>query len=244
MPTGMTDEEWNLLERKALETVWLYLAVSVAFYISKEITKEGLIKVLVKLYEKLSVSNKKSFCETSGSALSAESRGRKLERGKSSRYPSKSRKGIPKSISGIVCWKCEKKGRLKKYCRSRKGKEGDAQQENNDEANVTGEVLQDALILSFENITNSWVVDLGASFHATPYKKYFHDYVQGDFRQVCLGDDKPYKIVGMGKLLVKNQNGNQWLLKEVRHFPDLKKNLISIGQLGGEGCVATFIDKA
>ncbi len=27
------------------------------------------------------------------------------------------------------------------------------------------------------------------------------------------------------------------------HVPDLKKNLLSIGQLGGEGCVTTFTDK-
>ena len=32
-------------------------------------------------------------------------------------------------------------------------------------------------------------------------------------------------------------------MKEVRHVPDLKKNLISIGKLGGEGCVTTFTDK-
>ena len=68
---------------------------------------------------------------------------------------------------------------------------------------MTGDVLQDSLIISFENVTNSWVLDSRASFHATPYKKYFHDYVQGDSGQVCLGDDKPYKIVGMGKVLVK-----------------------------------------
>ena len=74
---------------------------------------------------------------------------------------------------------------------------------------MTGDVLQDALILSFENITDSWVVDSRASFHATLDKKYFHDYVQGDFEQVCLGDDKPCKIVGMGKVLVKQQNENQ-----------------------------------
>ena len=48
----------------------------------------------------------------------------------------------------------------------------------------------------------------------------------------------------MGKVLVKQQNGNQWLLKEVRHVPDLKKNLISIGKLGSEGCVKNFTDKA
>ena len=96
------------------------------------------------------------------------------------------------------------------------------------------------MILSFENITDSWVVDSGASFHAIPHKKYFYDYFQGDFGKVRLGDDKPCKIVGMGKVVVKQQNGNQWLLKEVRHVPDLKKNLISTGQLGSEGCVTTF----
>ena len=49
------------------------------------------------------------------------------------------------------------------------------------------------------------------------------------FEQVHLGDDKPCKIVGMGNVLIKQQNGNQWLLKEVRHVLDLKKNLISTG---------------
>ncbi len=58
MPTGMTDEEWNLLDRKALGTIWLCLAASIAFKISKETTTEGLIKVLEKLYEKPSTSNK------------------------------------------------------------------------------------------------------------------------------------------------------------------------------------------
>ena len=83
----------------------------------------------------------KSSGETSGNALSAESRGRRMERGKSSGYRSKSRKGRSKSRLGIVCWKCGKKGHLKN-CRSRNGKEGDTQQENNHEANVTGDVLQ------------------------------------------------------------------------------------------------------
>eukprot|EP00253_Pinus_taeda_P030769 PITA_30769 len=150
MPTGMTDEEWNLLNRKALGIVRLCLAASVAFNISKETTTEGLIKALEKLYEKTSISNKvflmkctlnfddvvgailseemrwKSSGETSGNSLSAESRGRKMERGKSPGYRSKSRKGRSKSRSGIVCWKCRKKGHLEKDCRSRKGKEGDA----------------------------------------------------------------------------------------------------------------------
>jgi hypothetical protein len=42
-------------------------------------------------------------------------------------------------------------------------------------------VLQDALILSIDNISESSVVDSGASFHSTPHRKNFLDYVQGDY---------------------------------------------------------------
>lgn len=68
---------------------------------------------------------------------------------------------------------------------------------------MTGDVLRYALILSLENIMDSWVVDSGASFHATPDRKHFHDYVQGYFGQVRLGDDKPYKIIGMDTIFIK-----------------------------------------
>jgi hypothetical protein len=59
-----------------------------------------------------------------------------------------------------------------------------------------------------------------------------------------LGDGAPCKIVGIGKVQIKKNNGNQWLLKEVRHVPDLRKNLISTRQLVSEGCISIFIDKA
>ena len=90
-----------------------------------------------------------------------------MERGRNPGNHSRSRKGISKSKLGIVCWKCDKKGHLKKYCKSWKGKEGDVQQENNHEVNVIGDVLQDALILSLQNIINTWVVDSGT--HSMPH---------------------------------------------------------------------------
>jgi len=74
-------------------------------------------------------------------------------------------------------------------------------------------VLQYALILSLDNIYESWVEDSRASFHATPNRKYFKDYVLGDFGQVYLGDDEPCMIVGMAKVQIKLKNGNQWMLK-------------------------------
>ena len=48
------------------------------------------------------------------------------------------------------------------------------------------------------------------------------NYVLGDFGYVLLGDDEPWKIVGMGKVRIKLNNGNEWLLKDVRHIPTMK----------------------
>jgi len=55
---SMIDKEWDILDRKALGTIWLCLAASVAFNISKEMTTKGLMSTLAKLYEKPSTSNK------------------------------------------------------------------------------------------------------------------------------------------------------------------------------------------
>jgi hypothetical protein len=51
------------------------------------------------------------------------------------------------------------------------------------------------------------------------------------------------KIVGMGKVKIKKMNVNQWLLKEVRHFPHLWKNLISTRNLESEGFISIFTYK-
>jgi hypothetical protein len=47
----------------------------------------------------------------------------------------------------------------------------------------------------------------------------------------------------MGKVKIKQSNGNKWLLKDVRHVPDLRKNLSSTGKLESEGCMSIFTDK-
>ena len=95
--------------------------------------------------------------------------------------------------------------------------------------NVAGDVLQDDLILALDNTSYYWVVDSGASCHATPHRKLFHDYVLGDFGHVLLGDDEPCKIVRMGKVWINLNNGNEWMLKDVRHIYTMKKNPISTG---------------
>ena len=58
---------------------------------------------------------------------------------------------------------------------------------------------EDSLLLSLKSVDDLWVLDSGASFHATPHRGYFIDYVQGDFGIIYLGDNKSCQIVGKGK---------------------------------------------
>ena len=44
----------------------------------------------------------------------------------------------------------------------------------------------------------------------------------------------------MGKVQIKLNNGNEWLLKYVRHIPTMKINMISTRQLGDNDSLSTF----
>ena len=79
--------------------------------------------------------------------MTAEIRGRQRERGKSPGNHWKSRKGRSKSRARVECWNYGKKGHFKKDCLSQNVKKRDGQQENKQEVNITGDVLQHALHL-------------------------------------------------------------------------------------------------
>ena len=68
---------------------------------------------------------------------------------------------------------------------------------------VNNKSKEDALLLSLESVDDSWVLDFGVSFHATPHRGYFINYVQGDFGLVYLGDNEPCQIVRKGKIKIK-----------------------------------------
>ena len=80
-----------------------------------------------------------------------ETRGRQKNRGNRGKSKDQERS---KSKSKIVCWNCGKPGHAKKDCWELRDKK--KQQEENKEENVaSGNVCQDALILSLHNITES-----------------------------------------------------------------------------------------
>ena len=81
----------------------------------------------------------------------------------------------------------------------------------------------------------------GASFHTTPHREIIQNYVAGDFSKVYLADGSALDVIGMGDVQILLRNGFVWLLEKVRHIPELRRNLISVGQLNDEGHAILFI---
>jgi hypothetical protein len=328
-PADMKEDDWKLLDRKALGVIRLTLSRNVAFNIAKEKTTAGLMKALSNMYEKPSASNKvhlmrrlfnlrmaegastaqhlnelstvttqlssvgidfndevralillsslpeswnatvtavssssgsnklkfddvrdlvlseeirrrESGESSTSSVLHTESRGRSSTkgsgRGKSKERRSKSRNHHSSNNSKTIeCWNCGKTGHYKNQCRS-----APKRHEAKDEANVASTSRGgDALICSLENKEESWVLDSGASFHATSQKELIENYVPGNLGKVYLGNEQSCEIVGKGVVKIM-LNGSVWELKNVRHIPDLTKNLISVGQLASDGYTTIF----
>lgn len=79
------------------------------------------------------------------------------------------------------------------------------------------------------------MLDSGAKFHATSCRSHFSYYFHGDFGKVCVGNGHPCQVVGKATIQLGFPNGYHLELNEVRHTLELKRSLISVGQLGNEG---------
>lgn len=178
-----------------------------------------------------------------------ENRGRSEHRSKGSRGKSRGRsKSRPR---GLTCFYCGKDGHKKPECRflKRDQKAGTVHPDVIDpkkklEEKTTTAVASDdenVFLVSEVNYLNvvfddcTWIVDTGASFHVTPHEGFFSSYQKGDFGKVKMGNHVTSKIVGIGEVILLTENGNKLVLKEVRHVPEMRLNLISAGKLDDAG---------
>lgn len=95
-------------------------------------------------------------------------------------------------------------------------------------------------ILNIVYDDSSWIIDSGASFHVTPHGSLFSSYQSGDFGTVKMGNQDKSKIVGIGDIVLTTSIGCKLVLKDVRHVPTMRLNLISTGKLDDAGLVNYF----
>ncbi|URE11220.1 hypothetical protein MUK42_06440 [Musa troglodytarum] len=79
-----------------------------------------------------------------------------------------------------------------------------------------------------------WIIDTGASYHATPHREFFATYKSRNFGVVKMDNHGTTDIMGMGDIHIKTNLGCKLVLKDVRHVVDLRLNLLSVGKLDDE----------
>ena len=174
-------------------------------------------------------------------ALVTERRGRSKSRRPQNREKSRD-KSKGKFKSKIECYHCGKHGHIKRECRQLK-RELAKENTNEKTEDTTATTLSgdDMFIVCGDNYVNIttqdtyWVIDSGASFHVTSRRDFFTSYTDGDYGQVRMGNDHVSKIVGMGEICLETNTNCRLVLKDVRHVPDMRLNLISTGVLDDEG---------
>ena len=96
--------------------------------------------------------------------------------------------------------------------------------------------------INFVGQENNCVINSGASFHVTSRVDFFTTYTKGDYGSVRMGNEGLSKIIGLGDVCLKTYLGCKLLLKDVRHVPDIRLNLISTRKLDYEGFNYKFSD--
>ncbi|GKV26776.1 hypothetical protein SLEP1_g36011 [Rubroshorea leprosula] len=133
------------------------------------------------------------------------------------------------------CYECNEMGHFKKNCPKLKEKKD----EKSSDANITScsDNLDDGdciLSVSTNPSGEEWILNSGCSFHVCPRRDWFETYKLAT-STMALGDDTMLPIVGIGNIRIKMYDGMVRTF-EVRHVPDLKKNLISMSELDFKGC--------
>ena len=80
-----------------------------------------------------------------------------------------------------------------------------------------------------------WYLDSGASNHMTGSKASFSELDDDVTGTVKFGDGSRVAIQGCGTIIFRCQNGEHRALTDVYYIPQLRSNIISIGQLNERG---------
>lgn len=83
--------------------------------------------------------------------------------------------------------------------------------------------------------SNLWYIDNGSSNHMTGQKSKFKELDERITGRVKFGDGSTVDIQGRGSIALKCKDGQERTLNEVYFIPNLRSNIISVGQLTEDG---------
>ena len=169
-------------------------------------------------------------------------------RGGRSYYRGRGRGRYNPDTSRVTCYRCDKQGHYASDCSDRLFKLQEAlENENNDTQDADELMMNEVVYLNEKNCipdkyeTNKdtgdiWYLDNGASNHMTGDKRYFSSIDETISGKVRFGDDSRIDIKGKGTISFTDMNGEARKMMDVYFIPDLRSNIISLGQATESGC--------
>ncbi|KAG8475586.1 hypothetical protein CXB51_032459 [Gossypium anomalum] len=119
-----------------------------------------------------------------------------------------------------------------------KGRSKSSNRENSGEADVVENYSDGELLVASVNdskVSEEWILDSGCTFHMSPYRDWFTAYEIVSEGIVLMGNNASCKIASVGTIKAKMFDGVIRTLSDVRHVPELKRNLISLSTLDSKG---------
>ena len=83
-------------------------------------------------------------------------------------------------------------------------------------------------------------MDSGCIFHMTLNREFLINFQKSDGRKLLLGDNGVCDVKGTGSVQIATHDGMIIMLANVRYVPELKRNLISLGELDRSGYTIKF----
>ncbi|KAJ1400578.1 Zinc finger, CCHC-type [Sesbania bispinosa] len=144
---------------------------------------------------------------------------------------------VAKDCYSVKCYNCGKLGHISKDCRSEKKKEEPTifLAEEKDEGLLLVTNIPETEVKPSCSNNSVWYLDTDTSNHMCGDERLFKILSKVESGSVSFGDASKVVVKGRGTIWYQQRNGRIEEIRDIYYVPDLKSNILSMGQLMEKG---------
>lgn len=166
--------------------------------------------------------------------------GRDFSRNSKTNIDQSQGKGRDHDKSKVECYRCHKFGHYASKCYTKLPNDKKGDESANFVDNKEVETLLMAVHVGTKHESDIWYIDTGCNNHMCGRKFSFSSLDENFRSTVAFGDCSIVEVMGKGNIKIKTKNGFVETISNVLYVPDLKSNLLSVGQLQEKGYEITI----